>query len=101
MYNRHYKDFEGKEVWDYAFYPSSNYETFISRTIPVKGIIENNRFYELNKKGKIKKSSGVKASSRYYALTEEEAIREYNNLVDKKISILKDVIGQYQLLKKE
>ena len=98
MYNR-YDEFIGKDVWGYAFEPSSKCDSFSLNQPPVLGIIKDGEFYEYNKKGKIKKSSAVLACNRYYALTEDKAKEGYNKLIDEQIRRMQNIIKQYQEFK--
>lgn len=99
MRYKKYDEYIGKDVWGYAFEPSSNYNTFTLNKKPVLGIIKDDKFYEYNNKGKIKKSSEVGANSRYYALTEDEAKEGYNMLINSEINILRNIIKNYQEMK--
>lgn len=96
MYNNNYDEFVNKDVWGYAFEPSSKCDSFLLNQPPVLGTIEDRKFYEYNKKGKIKKSSAVLAHNRYYALTEDEAREGYNKLIDRQIRRMQNIIKQYQ-----
>lgn len=96
MYNRYSDEIVGKDVWGYAFEPSSKCDSLLLNQPPVLGIIKDHKFYEYNKKGKIKKSSAVLAYNRHYALTEDEAREGYNKLIDGQIRRMQNIIKQYQ-----
>lgn len=96
MNNRKYDEFVNKDVWGYAFEPSSKCDSFLLNQPPVLGTIKDRKFYEYNKKGKIKKSSAVFAYNRYYALTEDEAKEGYNKLIDNHIRWMQNMIKKYQ-----
>ena len=96
MYNSYSDEIVGKDVWAYAFEPSSKCDSYLLNQPPVLGTIEDRKFYEYNKKGKIKKSSAVLAHNRYYASTEEEAREGYNKLIDGQIRYMQNIIKKYQ-----
>lgn len=91
----------GEIVWGYAYDTETVGETLTLRKEPVKGIILKNEstkprsfrddyhFYEVNEKGKIKKSTKVRVTNRRFADTWEEAVIGYNNLVQKQVDLFK------------
>lgn len=86
---------DGDIVWAYAYSTNSTEKSMALKKEPVKGVIKNDKntyyFYEFKKNGELKKSSRVYLSSRSYALTEEDAIKEYNEDVMRQVRFLDDL----------
>lgn len=87
-------------VWGCAYDVNNDNMHNYLRKEPVIGIVKGNGsnryrtfdvFYELNKKGEIKKSSKVYVRSRQYADTYEECVELYNSLIDKALKDLEEV----------
>ena len=87
-------------VWGCAYDVNNDNMYNYLRKEPVLGIVKENErnkyrtldvFYELNKKGEIKKSSKVYVYSRQYADTYEECVELYNSLIDKALKDLEEV----------
>lgn len=87
----------GEIIWGYAYDTDTVGATLTLRKEPVEGVILKNEstkprsfrddyhFYEVNKKGQIKKSTKVRVSNRNYAKTREEAVMGYNDLVQNQV----------------
>lgn len=105
----------GEVVWGFAYDSDTLGTTVTLKKEPVQGVILKNEtdkprswrddyhFYEIGKSGKIKKSSKVRVRSRWYARTEEDAIKGYNNLIEIHIKKLQEQIEYHtsHLIKKE
>lgn len=84
-------------VWGCAYDVNNDNMYNYLRKEPVLGIVKDIRskhfdiFYEINKKGEIKKYSKVYVSSRQYADTYEECVELYNSLIDKALKNLEEV----------
>ena len=95
LYN--YKEVEhGKEYLAYGYKMNNTEKSMKLKTKPYKCIIDGDRWHgqciKLNKKGEKKRKKIVNIWSRSYAETEDEAILEYNKLIDTQISFLKSLI---------
>ena len=88
-------------VWGYGFIPATSYElrpTLLRK--PEKGIIEYDescgyyssycRFIPLNKQGKPIKSRSVLRTNMRFAYTEEDAIKDYNDIIERHLKIITD-----------
>lgn len=80
---------DDKVIWACAYSTNNTEKSMATRRKPVQGIIKDRKFYELNKKGEIKKSSAVSIYAREYTDTEQECIELYNKLAQRQIDFLK------------
>lgn len=92
-------------LWGYAYSVNDTEKSMGLKKPPVLGeIVEIPRkysydlcFVEYKKNGGLKMSSKVYAQSRRYASTYEEAVREYNDLVQRQIAKLERLIDNHNL----
>lgn len=93
-----------KEIWACAYDEDNNYDYSHLRQEPVKGMIvynsggnrtglrSNKIFMKIGRGGKLVKSSSISLLSRKYADTYEECVEVYNDIIDKRIELLKEYI---------
>ena len=85
-------------VWACAYSTNDTEKSMALKKKPVLGKLMgtgygcSTQFYEVNKKGEIKKSGSVYPYSRQYADTAQECIQLYNRLVMNQINFLKNLI---------
>lgn len=112
MYYKEYVKNSEKEVWNwiwdrtqdtdiYAFAYKEDERALNLICKPVKGKIHNGFFFEYKKDSVNLKKNGVRASSRYFADTYEEAVVGYNKLIDERINKLEYEISRLKTLKVE
>lgn len=86
------------DLWAYAYSTNNSEKSMALKKEPVLGQIKGEGYYrmfhEYKRDGQLKKSS-VKAHSRRYADTEQEAIEGYNKLVNNQIQKLEELIAEY------
>lgn len=86
-----------KPIWACAYETNDTEKGMALKKLPVKGIVTKgynyHYFYELNKKGEIKKSGKVHSCSRKYADTYEECVELYNSLVKEQICLLENLLN--------
>lgn len=99
-----YKEIEeNKIVWGCAFKADMDRARWRDNKIihlkkkPVKGIIKDDYFFEVNKKDEIIKSSKVYCYSREYAYSYQDCVKIYNNLIVEKQKELKNTIEELNM----
>ena len=90
----------GQKIWACAYKTNNTEKGMALKKKPVYGIVKIKSsdywygayFYELNKIGNPIKSSRVSIHAREYSDTKEESTKIYNELVQKQIDFLNDLI---------
>ena len=95
------------QIYAYAWKTHSSLVNMALNCKPTLGVLKYDKygtlsFYEYNKKGKLVK--GLSSDKRLYADTKEEAVKGYNDLIDKyleKLDKLKEWANSYRVLEEE
>lgn len=92
---------EDQVVYGCAYEMTNDERSMGLKKLPVKGKVmfcsgRGKQFYELNRKGEIKKSGAVYTWSRRYAATHEDSVDIYNTLVQRKIDYLNELIKDHE-----
>lgn len=83
-----------KDIWAFAYQEDERACNYKCK--PVKGVIDDQIFYEYKRDGKGLKKNGVSIYSRLFADTYEEAVNGYNDLIGVRLNRLKNEVKKLE-----
>lgn len=83
-------------IWAYS---CRKFGSRYSTIRPYFGVLRGSSFYPIGKDGKLKSTGSVYCDQRTYSISEENAIRNFNEGIDKIISIYEKELDRYKKIK--